>query len=101
MTTFNILAKRNNLTITESGAIKINPHSKYEFTTYPINEELKTIEVSQDEYLGLMLKVYQFNEALDAVEPFNVPQFNELRAARFMALKAAREAKAVENESSN
>ena len=96
MSTFNILAERNNLTITESGAIKINPHSQYEFTTYPINEELNIVEVSQDEYMGLLLKVYQFNESLTGIEAFDIAKFNEFRYARFTAMKTAREAKAVE-----
>ena len=96
MTTFEILAEKNKLTVTENGEIKINPLSQYEFITYPINEEEKTITVSQDEYLGLMLKVYQFNDNLDGLVAFDAAQFTEFKKAKFAALKAKQEAKAVE-----
>lgn len=101
MTTFEILAERNNLTITESGEIKLNPLSQFEFITYPLNDKLKTLTVDKDTYYGLLLKAYQFNANLDGIEPFDPVKFNEFRKIKIAALKAAQEAKAVENGADN
>ena len=101
MTTFEILAEKNKLTITESGAIKLNPLSTYEFITYPLNDELKTIELTQDEYYGLLLKVYQFDENLDGVVTFDPIQFTEFKKAKFAMMQAEQKAKAVENGSTD
>lgn len=71
MSTFNILLEKNRLTLTENEEVKLNPISQFEFITYPINEELPILILDKDTYLGLLLKVYQFNATLDGVEPFN------------------------------
>ena len=95
MTTFDILVERNNLTVTESGDVKLNPLSQFEFITYPLNEKIKTLIVTQEVYYGLLLKVYQFTESLDGIEPFDPIKFNEFKKAKFAAFKASQQAKAV------
>lgn len=96
MTTFDILAERNNLTITESGAVKLNPLSQFEFITYPLREEIKILTVTQEVYYGLLLKVYQFNESLDGIELFDPLKFNEFKKAKLAAFKALQEVKGSE-----
>jgi hypothetical protein len=57
--------------------------------------------VDKDTYYGLLLKAYQFNANLDGIEPFDPVKFNEFRKIKIAALKAAQEAKAVENGADN
>ena len=69
------LKEINNLQFDEEGRVKIVPLSKYEYQTYPIGEEYITI--TQDEYIGLRVMVYQFTEDLHAVEKFVPSEFHE------------------------
>lgn len=87
MSTFNILSERNNLTVTDQEQVKINPISQFEFITHPINEDLPIITVDKDTYLGLLLKVYQFNPNLDGVEPFNNEVFSQFITKKFNLTK--------------
>ena len=64
------LLKRNAVRYSEDGLIKIMPLNQFEFQTYPIVDG-KEILITEDEYIGLMLRVYQFNDELTAVEPID------------------------------
>ena len=61
-----------NLLTTDSDKIKIKPHDQYNFTTYPIQDDY--ILVSYDEYIGLLTRVYMFNEELTGVVDYEEPQ---------------------------
>ena len=60
-----------NLLATDGDKIKIKPHDQYNFTTYPIQGDY--ILVSYDEYIGLLTRVYMFNEELTGVVDYEEP----------------------------
>lgn len=62
-----------NLLATDGDKIKIKPHDQYNFTTYPIQDD-DYILVSYDEYIGLLTRVYMFNEELTGVVDYEEPQ---------------------------
>ena len=65
-----------NLLTTDGDKIKIKPHDQYNFTTYPIQDDY--ILVSYDEYIGLLTRVYMFNEELTGVVDYEEPQEDEI-----------------------
>lgn len=67
------LKKSNIINCTEEGKILIIPLSRYEYQTNPLNGEF--IEITEDEYIGLKMRVYQFSEDLKNVETFNPQDF--------------------------
>ena len=60
-----------NLLSTENGKIKLKPHDQYSFTTYPLDDEY--ILVTEEEYIGLLMHIYMFNDDLDAVIDYVEP----------------------------
>lgn len=65
-----------NLLATDGDKIKIKPHDQYNFTTYPIHDDY--ILVSYDEYIGLLTRVYMFNEELTGVVDYEEPREDEI-----------------------
>lgn len=65
-----------NLLTTDGDKIKIKPHDQYNFTTYPIQDDY--ILVSYDEYIGLLTRVYMFNEELTDVVDYEEPREDEI-----------------------
>ena len=53
----------------------IKPHTQYDFTTYPIDIN-DCVYVTYDEYIGLITRVYMFNDTLNCVIDY-VDQFEE------------------------
>ena len=82
MSTVNVLISKNKCTVNEEGQIALNPLSRFEFRTYPINYEEPILWVDEDTYLGLLLKVYQFSEDLTNVEYFDSQLFIEFLRTR-------------------
>ena len=68
------LLKRNAVRYSEDGLIKIMPLNQFEFQTYPIVDG-KEILITEDEYIGLMLRVYEFNDELTGVEPIDYSKY--------------------------
>lgn len=64
-----------NLLTTDGDKIKIKPHDQYNFTTYPIQDDY--ILISYDEYIGLLTRVYMFNEELTGVVDYEEPAEDE------------------------
>ena len=64
-----------NLLTTDGDKIKIKPHDQYNFTTYPIQDDY--ILISYDEYIGLLTRVYMFNEELTGVVDYEEPVEDE------------------------
>ena len=64
------LIEKNLLTVKDD-KVCIKPLNQYDFTTYPIEDEY--ILITGEEYVGLLTRVYMFNEELtgviDYVEP--------------------------------
>lgn len=65
------LIERNLLTVIDD-KICIIPHNQYDFTTFPINDS-NFILITQEEYLGLLTRVYMFDDTLTGVVDFVEP----------------------------
>lgn len=63
------LKERYKLTTNEDETlIYLKPLDKYSFVTYPLdNLEKPFLQVSVEEYIGLMLRIYKFSEDLLSV----------------------------------
>lgn len=69
----------------ENGFIKVVPLSQYEYRTHPIDDENdQWLPITEDDYIGLKLMVYQFNPDLHQIEPFDREQFNAFLRNRGM-----------------
>jgi len=77
-----ILKTKNSLSTDENGKILVSPISQFEFKTNPIGEGDSVVLVTEDEYIGLLLKLYQFDEALGAVVAFDNSKFREFLQAK-------------------
>jgi len=77
-----ILKNKNSLSTDENGKILICPMSQFEFKTNPINEGDSVISVTEDEYLGLLLKLYQFDEAQETIVGFDNNKFRTFLQAK-------------------
>ena len=64
---FETIKQQNNL-ITIGDKIFVKPLSKYNYVTYPIEELEGTILVTLEEYLGLRVNYYCFNDNLTGLE---------------------------------
>lgn len=65
------LIDRNLLTVVDD-KICIKPHTQYDFTTFPIDME-DCIQITEEEYLGLITYVYMFDETLTNVVDYVNP----------------------------
>ena len=65
------LIEKNLLTLQE-GKVCVKPIDKYSFVTFPL-EENDYIQLTQEEYLGLLTRIYMFNDDLDGVVDFEEP----------------------------
>lgn len=83
------LKKSNIINYTEDGKILIIPLSQYEFQTNPLNGEF--IEITEDEYIGLKMRVYQFSKDLKSVEIFNPHDFMEFLKSKNVRMKVVKE----------
>ena len=81
-----ILREKNNLTVGEDGRILVVPSSQYEFKTAPINQGDNALWVPNDVYIGLLLKLYQFDENLTNVKAFDPEGFKLFKAFRVKRL---------------
>lgn len=59
---FEKLSKLYELTITEEGKVIIEPDEDGGFTTYPLTENGRKIEISQDDFVGLLLGIKRLDE---------------------------------------
>lgn len=62
-----ILKNIHSLRTDVDGKIIISPVSQFQFMTYPKTENDCLISVTEDEYVGLLLNLYQFDETLTTV----------------------------------
>ena len=76
------LKKDSILNYTEDGKIIVIPLSRFEFQTNPIETE-NHLTITEDDYVGLRLRVYQFTEDLHGIEPFDNTAFNKFLTTRF------------------
>lgn len=78
-----ILKEKNNLTVSGDGQIVVVPTSPYEFRTSPLIEGESALMVSEDAYIGLLLKLYQFDVTLKNVVPFDQGGFGAFMRTKF------------------
>lgn len=78
-----ILKQKNNLLMDQDGNIYVAPTSQFEFKTAPFEEGENCLLISQDSYLGLLLKLYQFDESLSNVEMFDAQKFMSFLQSKF------------------
>ena len=69
------LQEKNLLTVVDN-KVGIKPHDKYNFTTYPLQDN-DYILITDEEYIGLITHVYMFNEELDGVVDYEEPIIEE------------------------
>ena len=69
------LQERNSLTIIDD-KICIKPLNQYEYITCPIDVE-DCIQITEEEYIGILTRVYMFNEELNGVVDFVAPVIEE------------------------
>lgn len=62
-----ILKKQNNLTINDDGYIYIKPQDEINYSTFPLEDLDGCLALSLDEYLGLRVGYYRFNEDLNGL----------------------------------
>ncbi len=84
MTVFEQLKKQNLLTTDDQDNVKIVPISQWEYKTHPIEDTDKAIWISSDDYLGLKLRLTQFNDTLEFCEPFDNEKFTAFIKSKFM-----------------
>ena len=77
-----ILQEKNHLTMSGDGQIVVVPTSPYEFRTSPLIEGESALLISEDAYIGLLLKVYQFDETLKNVVSFDLDGFGAFMRTR-------------------
>jgi len=73
LSNYTAIKERYNLTFTTGTTTKIKPLSKYTWQTYPVDDTFITIPLK--DFVGLVLKLYQFNDDLTAVEDFDEARY--------------------------
>lgn len=72
---FMTLAQQNRLTYTDDKTrVYVKPLDRHNFITYPLEDLSGTVLVTLEEYLGLRVHYYQFNENLNGLELYVAPQ---------------------------
>lgn len=64
-------------TVTENNKILINPMDKHSFAAFPLDLEKPTLEVSLDEYIGLIFGKYEFSDDLSSIIESPRDEFSE------------------------
>lgn len=70
----------------DEGYIKCIPLNEYEFQTYPIELGARYAKLTEDQFVGLHLRVYQFNQALDDIVPYDVERHKAFVLAKRQAM---------------
>lgn len=69
---FEDLEKKYKLSVNEEGKVLIKPRDQYNFTTYPVSK-YDCIEITKNEYIGIIERRYMFNAQLDGVVEYVEP----------------------------
>ena len=72
-----IIKPKNGQTTDAAGNVIVVPTSPYEFRTAPLREGEAALLIGPEAYIGLLLGLYQFDDTLKNIVPFDTERFGE------------------------